>query len=781
MADSKTLKRDILALFLILISLLLLVSLVSFHPGDTSLFGSERSETVRNWIGIVGAHISASLFYAMGISSFLLVFIMFWTGLNVFRGITFSSSWLSFLGFFFLVIFVAIFAGLLNKSGTYPSYMFGGEMGSFLSQWGIGLTGVLGLYLITVFALLISLVLALRLSPARIYEAFREKAEARKLAQELAAEEKIRAAEQGTFTDEVDPIPQSQSKEIPQVRPRKVKPPLFEKVEYVVNEDGEMVPKYAHNDEECNPLPQDNPQFEDAPQDFGQIQENPQLEAQPEIEDVDPTGEEINPAMLTRNADFANKATRRIRSGVRKGRRMPPLSLLSISDKVDNAKINRDVRATSLALEEVLNQFKIKAQVINTEIGPVITRYELKMPPSVLVSRVASLGDTIAYNLAAKKVRVVAPIPGKAAVGVEIPNTERTLVTLGDLFLKKDIKSAKVLDFYLGLDVTGKPIVPNLKDAPHLIIAGATGQGKSVCINSILISFLYTCTPEDLRLILVDPKMVELKMFNGIEHLLTEVITDKRKSITALKWLVEEMERRYSLMEQASVRDITRYNEKMAKSTDENAEHFPYIVLVVDELNDLMVVNKKETEDLIVRLSQKARAAGIHLILATQRPSVDVITGVIKANFPSRIAFLTQSRIDSRTILDQGGSEQLLGKGDMLLSYTGSNELIRLQGAYLSEEEVMNVVDHLKREAAPEYIDMAVEEEGRAMEEGDVEKDDMYQQAIEIIRTTKKASASYLQRRLQIGYNRAARYIDMMEQEGVIGPQNGSKPREVLI
>jgi S-DNA-T family DNA segregation ATPase FtsK/SpoIIIE len=432
-------------------------------------------------------------------------------------------------------------------------------------------------------------------------------------------------------------------------------------------------------------------------------------------------------------------------------------------------------------LEEVLNQFKIKAQVINTEIGPVITRYELKMPPSVLVSRVASLGDTIAYNLAAKKVRVVAPIPGKAAVGVEIPNTERTLVTLGDLFLKKDIKSAKVLDFYLGLDVTGKPIVPNLKDAPHLIIAGATGQGKSVCINSILISFLYTCTPEDLRLILVDPKMVELKMFNGIEHLLTEVITDKRKSITALKWLVGEMERRYSLMEQASVRDIARYNEKMAKSSDPNAEHFPYIVLVVDELNDLMVVNKKETEDLIVRLSQKARAAGIHLILATQRPSVDVITGVIKANFPSRIAFLTQSRIDSRTILDQGGAEQLLGKGDMLLSYTGSNELIRLQGAYLSEEEVMNVVNYLKSEAAPEYIDMEVEEEGRSMEEGDVEKDEMYQQAIEIIRTTKKASASFLQRRLQIGYNRAARYIDLMEKEGIIGPQNGSKPREVHI
>ncbi|GEM_PF-2094423 len=752
-----------------LFSLLFLTSLVSFNASDTSLFTGLKSDSVSNWIGFIGAYISAFLFFGIGISSYVLTFGLFWVGLNAFQGIPFRAVWTSYLGFFLLIIFVSIFASLLNTHYGMAYYLFGGKMGDFLVEKGIALTGVLGLYIVTSFALLISVVLAFRISPAQIYESVREKREARKLAKELEEEQKAQnlSAESGFSELEKNTEGVSQEKGVSGKRSRKSKPPLFEKVEYVVDEDVFDSVEYAPA-EDVSPVSQQAVTDEEPWKESDEMQE-------------DPSQPPVSITMIERNTDFVNKTTKKIKSSLRKSRKLPPLSLLSISDKVDNAKITRDVRATALALEDVLNQFKIKAQVINTEIGPVLTRYELKMPPSVLVSRVASLGDTIAYNLAAKKVRVVAPIPGKAAVGVEIPNTERTLVTLGDLFLKRDIKTAKVLDFYLGLDVTGKPIVPNLKDAPHLIIAGATGQGKSVCINSILISFLYTCTPEDLRLILVDPKMVELKMFNGIEHLLTEVITDKKKAALALKWLVQEMERRYSMMEQANVRDVVRYNEKVAKSHDETAEHLPYIVLVVDELHDLMMAGKKEVEELIVRLSQKARAAGIHLILATQRPSVDVITGVIKANFPSRIAFFTQSRIDSRTILDLGGAEQLLGKGDMLLSYTGSNELIRLQGAYLSEEEVLNVVEHLKKDAAPQYLDDIVNEEEHMVEEDDVDKDDMYRQAIEIIRSTKKASASYLQRRLQIGYNRAARYIDMMEKEGVIGPQNGSKPREVFI
>jgi S-DNA-T family DNA segregation ATPase FtsK/SpoIIIE len=322
-------------------------------------------------------------------------------------------------------------------------------------------------------------------------------------------------------------------------------------------------------------------------------------------------------------------------------------------------------------------------------------------------------------------------------------------------------------------------VVLNLREAPHLLIAGATGQGKSVCLHSIICSFLYNCPAEDVKMILVDPKMVELKVYNGIEHLLTEVITNPKKASLALRWLVNEMERRYQLMDQLNARDISRYNEKVAKDPEAGLK-MPCIILIVDELADLMMVAAKDIEESIGRLAQKARAVGIHLILATQRPSVDVITGVIKANFPSRIAFQVASKIDSRTILDQNGADQLLGKGDLLLSFAGSSELVRIQGTYISDEEVASVVEHLKDGARPEYNDEIVSEEERGEFEFDGQ-DGMYQQAVEIVRATKKASASYLQRKLQIGYNRAARYIDQMEQEGFVGPQNGSKPREVYL
>jgi len=459
-----------------------------------------------------------------------------------------------------------------------------------------------------------------------------------------------------------------------------------------------------------------------------------------------------------------------------------PTSFLHNSEPVDTEAWEIEVKKNSQLLVRTLSEFSIDSKVINVNRGPVITLYEMQIAAGIKINRVVGLSDDIAMALAAYKVRIVAPIPGKSAIGVEIPNKKREMVTLGDVIKSKSYTDQKgCLKVGLGKDILGFPVTLDLKNQPHLLIAGSTGAGKSVCVNSIITSIVYNYDPNYVRFILVDPKMVELQLYNGMPHLLTPVITEPHMTPAILKWAIYEMERRYRLLASMNTRDIINYNEKIKKEK-KKGERLPFIVIIIDELADLMMVASKDIEGYITRIAQKARAVGIHLVLATQRPSVDVITGIIKANFPARIAFQVAQKTDSRTIIDQNGAEKLLGKGDMLYQSPMSSYPVRIQGAFISEDEIASVVEHLKIYGEPQFIDIEASlfaEEDSAEIDGD--EDELFVEALKIIEDTRKASASYLQRRLSIGYNRAARMIEKMEELGYVGPQQGSKPRDIFI
>ncbi len=417
-------------------------------------------------------------------------------------------------------------------------------------------------------------------------------------------------------------------------------------------------------------------------------------------------------------------------------------------------------------------------------VGPAVTKYEVYPEAGVKVSKIVNLHDDLALALAAKDIRIEAPIPGKSAVGIEVPNEEIAMVSLREVLDSAVTKQSSKLLFALGRDISGDAVVSELSKMPHMLIAGATGSGKSVCVNGIITTILMRAKPHEVKMMMIDPKKVELNVYNGIPHLLTPVVTDPKKASKALKKIVDEMERRYELFSETSTRNIEGYNDYIRKYNqtlpeEEQQPNLPYIVVLVDELADLMMVASNDVEDAITRLAQMARAAGIHLILATQRPSVDVITGVIKANIPSRIAFSVSSATDSRTILDAGGAEKLLGRGDMLFTPVGSSKPTRVQGAFLSDEEVERVVDHcVEQQKASYQEEMIPEETSEATSEVD---DELYDEAVQLITEMQSASVSMLQRRFRIGYTRAARLIDAMEDRGIVGPYEGSKPRTVLV
>ncbi|HZJ58384.1 MAG TPA: DNA translocase FtsK [Clostridia bacterium] len=460
----------------------------------------------------------------------------------------------------------------------------------------------------------------------------------------------------------------------------------------------------------------------------------------------------------------------------------PPITLLEEAKALKESKLSgAKVRNNAKLLEDTLMSFGISAKVLQVSKGPAITRYELQPAPGIKVSRIVNLSDDIALNLASPGVRIEAPIPGKAAIGVEVPNRDISVVLLREVLESNAfLDHSSRISFGLGKDIAGKSIVADIARMPHLLIAGATGSGKSVCINSLIVSILYKASPKDVRLILIDPKVVELNHFNGIPHLLIPVVTDPKKAAGALNWAVQEMTSRYKLFASEGVKDLHNYNNKILAA---DGDGLPQIVVVVDELSDLMMVAPGDVEDAICRLAQMARAAGIHLVIATQRPSVDVITGLIKANIPSRIAFAVSSNTDSRTILDMGGAEKLLGRGDMLFYPVGTSKPIRVQGCFVSEKEITGIVDYIKNiHDAPTY-DLEVIEEIAADREEQIseEYDELLPEAISIAIDAGQASISMLQRRLRIGYARAARMIDEMEVRGIVSGFDGSKPRNVLI
>jgi len=464
--------------------------------------------------------------------------------------------------------------------------------------------------------------------------------------------------------------------------------------------------------------------------------------------------------------------------------RLPSMKLLKLPPTYDQSGEYSVIQGNAKKLEQTFLSFGVKAKVMQVHLGPAVTKYEVMPDVGVKVSKIVSLQDDLALALAAKDIRMEAPIPGKSAIGIEVPNSEVAMVTLREVLeAKENNKPDSKLLIGFGRDITGQAILSELNKMPHLLVAGSTGSGKSVCINGIIVSILMRAAPHEVKMMLIDPKMVELNVYNGIPHLLAPVVTDARKASQALQKVVSEMERRYDLFSHTGTRNIKGYNEHIERhnrETQEKQPKLPYIVVIIDELADLMMVASHDVEDSITRLAQMARAAGIHLIIATQRPSVDVITGVIKANIPSRIAFAVSSAIDSRTILDMGGAERLLGRGDMLFLPAGSSKPIRVQGSFLSDEEVEEVVDFVIEQQKAQYDETMIptDEPEKSFEE---ETDDLYDDAVQLVVEMQTASVSMLQRRFRIGYSRAARIVDQMEVRGVVGPPDGSRPRQVLL
>jgi S-DNA-T family DNA segregation ATPase FtsK/SpoIIIE len=474
--------------------------------------------------------------------------------------------------------------------------------------------------------------------------------------------------------------------------------------------------------------------------------------------------------------------------------RLPPVVLLKRSKA---AEINiKHIEALGHTLEDALAAHGVETRLVGMTVGPTVTRYELELGPGVKVAKVTNLQRDIAYAMAAADVRILAPIPGRSAIGVEVPNQHRQLVALGDILTSVEARDAThPLEVALGRDIAGRPILENLANMPHILIAGATGAGKSSCINSLISSVLVRATPDQVRLILVDPKRVELGQYNGLPHLLTGVVTNPKKAANALAWAVHEMERRYDLLAEVGVRDITGYNSAYDRGDlggppalgeePKNYERLPFILVVVDELNDLMMVAARDVEESICRIAQMARAVGIHLVIATQRPSVDVITGVIKANVPSRLAFAVSSLADSRVILDQPGAERLIGKGDMLLLTASSSVARRIQGAWVGEDEVRKVVAHWRRQSEPRYIEGVEGSDdgtgGLGGGFGDDDDDELLDAARDLVVRSQLGSTSMLQRKLRVGFARAGRLMDLLEQRGVVGPSEGSKARAVLM
>ncbi len=494
----------------------------------------------------------------------------------------------------------------------------------------------------------------------------------------------------------------------------------------------------------------------------------------------------------------------------KKSRIIPKLSLLDSAKKIKRAELSpSELEARSREVEQCLVDFSVQAKVVAVHPGPVVTRYELELAAGTKASKVSGLARDLARSLSVISVRIVEVIPGKAVIGMELPNQQREMVTLHDVLSSAQYQNARSpLTLALGKDISGHPVIVDVAKMPHLLVAGTTGSGKSVCLNAILLSLLYKSTPEQLRLILIDPKMLELSIYDNIPHLLTPVVTDMKDAATALRWCVVEMERRYRLMASLGVRNIAGYNAKILEAKEKGAplldpliknselseelQELPHIVVLADEFADMMVVVGKKVETLIARLAQKARAAGVHLILATQRPSVDVITGLIKANIPTRIAFQVSQKVDSRTILDQSGAEQLLGHGDMLYLAPGTGVPVRVHGAFVSDDEVHRVVEFLKTQGQPDYISSVLEdmsgetaglfegEFGGSVEVGDAEQDEFYDQAVEFVVQSHRVSISSIQRRFKIGYNRAARIVEAMEAAGLVSSMEGNGTREVL-
>lgn len=733
----------------------------------------------------------------------LLIFFML-TLLNSVRFIDIASFEFS------MTYLVSIFNdGILLKNGG----LFGMAAGTLICE----AVGKIGLVIFSVVMILILLLLVLNTPVSQFFERMKIKRaerqaariavyeEAERQAKEAArprfAEEKPRLAEEKSqFAEEKRSVSEPEKKAVPPKTtpaarqeatvgssyvPGKISDGQLNILNYVKDNDlfnQEKSDEIRYGLEEAEPprpgYGLSGPDPEEA-SDFG----NPETE-KTESAQASTIQEKKLTNSEARNAALSPEELNLTREAPKKQYQLPPLSLLKKGKVNANAASNEILAQKAAKLEMTLQNFHVDARVVQVTQGPAVTRYEIQPAVGVKVASIVRLADDIALNLEAKSIRIEAPIPGKAAVGIEVENDHVNMVTLSEIIGSKEFKEAKSkISFAVGRDISGASIVGDLKSMPHLLIAGSTGSGKSVCINSILLSILYKAKPEEVKLVLVDPKVVELGNYNGIPHLLIPVVTEPSKAAAALNWAVAEMTERYKKFAEEGTRDLSSFNQSVRKKGEED-RLMPQVVIVIDELADLMMAAPSQVEESICRLAQMARAAGMHLIVATQRPSVDVVTGVIKANIPSRIAFAVSSQVDSRTILDMGGAEKLVGKGDMLYNPLGLGKPIRVQGTFVSDEEVHRVIEFIKSQSEEvAYADEVLHTIENSGNGGSQEEDgdELLAEAIELVVHSNQASVSMLQRRFRIGYNRAARIIDMMEARGIVGPPDGSRPRQVLM
>ena len=695
---------------LVAIGLMVFLSLIRFQRLDLPFYTSHPNIPPQNLLGIFGAYLGGAIVFLFGTpTSFIIPVLIILLGVKFFRQETPYLSIPRLLGMFILLLSLSSLTGMFNLKNEYVRFNSSGVLGTVSANFITAYFSRLGGFIIFVTFILLALALVTEILISSLFLNI-----AGKFKSAWAAISKLRKKEKAV----------------------KIKP-AFEV-------------KLKGNDKKES------------------------LVSEPKVRMVAPEAVPSKPRIQIKTKPAEQLPAERIKPKeiIIGDYHLPNLDLLDSPPPIEARQIKEDLHANARILEETLGDFGISVKVTDIERGPVITRYELEPAPGVKITRIVALSDDIALVMKSTSVRIVAPIPGKSRVGVEVPNMQSSLVYLKEVFASKDFQGAKSkLTLALGKDIAGQPVVTELDDMPHLLIAGTTGSGKTVCMNCLILSMLFRATPNELKLLMVDPKMVEMAPFNGLPHLLCPVVTDAKKASAALNWVVAEMEERYRLLAKAGARNIESYNEKQEK--------LPYIVVIIDELADLMTVARDHIENAITRLAQLSRAVGIHLLLATQRPSVDVITGVIKANFPARISFKVASKVDSRTVLDMNGADKLLGKGDMLFLRPGEEKLVRAQGSLVSDKEIERVVDFIKAQAEPIYDEEILKEQQKPfMANG--QKDDLYDEAVRVIMESNQASVSILQRRMRLGYTRAARIIDTMEQEGLIGPFEGSKPRRIL-
>ena len=751
--------NEIYAVILLALGLFLFLSLFSFNPKDPGFNAAADTTTINNWAGLIGAYTSDIFITIFGIISFIAPpFILLLAALQFTRK-QIKLKWYSTIGSLLLLIAGSAFIHLKWPEVTIDDKLIpgGGLIGGLIGELLLRYLNRPGAYLATVTLSFISFSLASSLSPITIIV---------KIGHYL----KIALLYIGNKI----PIVLSAIWEL--IYDSSIKLALAVKKLYAKNKK-RAAEKYVDLQVPSKPKPKIK------------IGEPPKIIKPAEPKKIVMSEEQLAFAPLS-SEEYTP----------------PPVSLLENTSDKRTTPSNDILQKNSIIVEKKLSDFGVTGNVTAIHPGPVITMYEFEPAAGTKVSKIANLEDDLSLTLGGKNVRIIAHLPGKAAVGIEVPNSHRDPVGLKEIITAPAYKKTPAkLPIALGVTADGHPMVTDLAKMPHLLIAGATGSGKSVAINALITGLIYKLPPEQLRMIMVDPKMLELSTYQGIPHLLLPVVTKPRLAVRSLRWAVKEMERRYKLLSDAGARNLSAYNNKIANEkievhSEEEAlkilaqdpeaivhkGHLPYIVIIVDEMADLMMTASQDMEELVVRLAQMARAAGIHLILATQRPSVDVVTGLIKANFPARISFKVTSRHDSRTILDSNGAESLLGAGDMLYMTPSGNNLLRLHGAYISETEVSRVVNHLQDQGNPTYDDtiLQTKDEDPVSPNGSNPEDEdaeLYDQALQIVSTTKHASISLIQRRLRIGYNRAARLIEKMETQGVVGPADGSKPRQVLI